>query len=614
MPKFIFLLFLSLTSLAQIQKDYIEYLEDETGVLGIENVIKSPKFKVSKNKIPSLGIAPHAVWTKLSVKNNEQDIQEYYAQILLPYMDTVQYFVFTKNKVVSLSNKMGWWSNIDNKHYYSPNHPYEFTLQPNESAEIYARTIKTHGTVRIPFQIDTRVDFLQSLYVKNTFFGWFLGMMFLMVLLNIFMYILLWERVYLVYSLYIICQTFVFVLREGFHSQIFNRGFGPITGLNFYYIGLILMAVSNLLFVHTLLRVKEFQPKIVNYFYRFLIGYGLLLAALQFFPFGEYNISKTNIYTNSLTISFLGSLGLCLAMLIFAFIKNKERKSAILYSISGIPLLFLASVQILANMQVFPVTTAYRGVYLILAIAFEMIVLCFWLALRFKQFSDEREKLLREKTKQQQIALETGLKLQNQERSRLAKELHDGLGIDISIIKMKLEALGLDFEKKGISAKEFSETIANLDSVASNVRSFSHNIMPPDLEKNGIAVVLENLVNNLQKLNSNIELNFTTNITEKLEDDLSQNLYFIAKELINNALRHSGSTIIDVELMKENNRTELKVSDNGIGYDYEKSLKKDGIGLESIKSRVALINANLEVTTKPSNGISHKISHFEKEL
>ena len=238
----------------------------------------------------------------------------------------------------------------------------------------------------------------------------------------------------------------------------------------------------------------------------------------------------------------------------------------------------------------------------------------FWLALRFKQFSDEREKLLREKTKQQQIALETGLKLQNQERSRLAKELHDGLGIDISIIKMKLEALGMDFEKKGISAKEFSETIANLDSVASNVRSFSHNIMPPDLEKNGIAVVLENLVNNLQKLNSNIELNFTTNITEKLEDDLSQNLYFIAKELINNALRHSGSTIIDVELMKEHNRTELKVSDNGIGYDYEKSLKKDGLGLESIKSRVALINAKLEVSTKPSNGISHKISHFEKEL
>ena len=133
--------------------------------------------------------------------------------------------------------------------------------------------------------------------------------------------------------------------------------------------------------------------------------------------------------------------------------------------------------------------------------------------------------------------------------------------------------------------------------------------MPPDLEKNGIVFVLENLVYNLQKLNSSIEINFTTNINEKLPDDLSQNLYFIAKELINNALKHSNASIIDVELMKEKNGTELKVSDNGIGYDFEKSLKKDGLGLESIKSRVALLNAKLEISNKPSSGTSHKIIH-----
>jgi len=190
--------------------------------------------------------------------------------------------------------------------------------------------------------------------------------------------------------------------------------------------------------------------------------------------------------------------------------------------------------------------------------------------------------------------------------------LHDGLGIDISIIRMKLEALGLDFEKRGDRFKEFNETIANLDNLASNVRSFSHNIMPPDLERNGIAYVLEDLVYDLQKLNANIELNFTTNVVDKLSHDLSQNLYFIAKELINNALRHSNATIIDVELMKENNRTELMVSDNGVGYDFEKSLKGDGLGLESINSRVALLNAQKEITKKPSNGISHKIIHLDK--
>jgi signal transduction histidine kinase len=64
--------------------------------------------------------------------------------------------------------------------------------------------------------------------------------------------------------------------------------------------------------------------------------------------------------------------------------------------------------------------------------------------------------------------------------------------------------------------------------------------------------------------------------------------------------------------MKENNQTELKVSDNGIGYDFEKALKKDGLGLESINSRVALMNAQIEITKKPLNGISHKIIHLGK--
>ena len=245
----------------------------------------------------------------------------------------------------------------------------------------------------------------------------------------------------------------------------------------------------------------------------------------------------------------------------------------------------------------------------LLAYIFDVFILALGLGYRYKILRNEKEKLLEEKKLNQQIALETGLKLQNQERSRLAKELHDGLGIDISIIKMKLEALSIDWKKSGNRSKEFNEAIANLDNLASDVRSFSHNIMPPDLEKNGIVFVLENLVYNLQKLNSSIEINFTTNINEKLPDDLSQNLYFIAKELINNALKHSNASIIDVELMKEKNGTELKVSDNGIGYDFEKSLKKDGLGLESIKSRVALLNAKLEISNKPSSGTSHKIIH-----
>ncbi len=91
-------------------------------------------------------------------------------------------------------------------------------------------------------------------------------------------------------------------------------------------------------------------------------------------------------------------------------------------------------------------------------------------------------------------------------------------------------------------------------------------------------------------------------------------MYFIAKELINNAIKHSGASIIDVELMHQNHQIELIVSDNGGGYDFDASIMKDGLGLESIKSRVSLLNAALSVVRKPGGGVMHKIIIDETSL
>jgi signal transduction histidine kinase len=237
------------------------------------------------------------------------------------------------------------------------------------------------------------------------------------------MYILLRERIYIIYTIYVLSQVFSFVMREGFHIEIFNRGVGPFSGLNFYYWSLIAMAIANLVFIHALVNAKKLQSKVVHNSFLSLTIFGVLLALIQCFP-DNLGLGKTRVYTIALTFSYLSSLALAFLMILYAIIKNKERMSAILYSVSGIPLLVLGAVQILANMQVFPVNTAYRGVYLILAMAFEMIVLCFWLAHRFKQFSDDREGLLKEKSRQQQIALETAPKSGTQQaRQRIARRL-----------------------------------------------------------------------------------------------------------------------------------------------------------------------------------------------
>ena len=84
-------------------------------------------------------------------------------------------------------------------------------------------------------------------------------------------------------------------------------------------------------------------------------------------------------------------------------------------------------------------------------------------------------------------------------------------------------------------------------------------------------------------------------------------MYFIAKELINNTLKHAHANIIDIELFQKNNYIELRISDNGKGYDLKNALKKEGLGLRNILSRVELISGTFEVFKKPLGGILHQI-------
>ncbi|MFN3849376.1 MAG: 7TM diverse intracellular signaling domain-containing protein [Spirosomataceae bacterium] len=607
--KLLFLLLISISSFAQIQRGNVSYFVDYSAKKSLQDLILSNPFTPTKNDIPSLGINPNVVWTKVSVKNLLANPQKIYVQIPMPYIDTVQYFV-VKNKVFDVkSGKMGWWTAQKKGGSANPNHSYNLILDAHKTVEIYARTIKTHGTVRIPLQIDTEKEFWEEALTKQEFWGWFIGIGFIVIFLNLFLYFSTKEQVYLFYTFYVFCQIFNLASREGIHAELYMGGFLTMSGRNLYYLSMILIVISNILFINSYLRTKELQPKAFYYFTQILIGISLILALILFIPESKMqSITTQKVFTLFFTACYFLSIFFVVVLIFYAIIKDKERKAAIWYLVAGSPLLAVAIIQMLGNIQLLPIRTAYRNNILAMVIAFEIVLLCLWLANRFKAYADERKRLLIERSKQQQIALETGLQLQYQERSRLAKELHDGVGIDISIIKMKLEALGLDLEKRGFRTKEFNDTISNLDNVASDIRSFSHNLMPPDLENNGIVNVLKSLVYNLQKLHPSIEINFTTNIENKLVDDLSQNLYFITKELINNALKYANATIIDIELMQENHQILLKVADNGIGYDFEQAIKKGGLGLKSILSRSKLINAKFEVFEKPSRGVLHQLT------
>lgn len=172
---------------------------------------------------------------------------------------------------------------------------------------------------------------------------------------------------------------------------------------------------------------------------------------------------------------------------------------------------------------------------------------------------------------------------ENRERTRISRELHDGLGGILTIAKLKLS-----------QSETSSSVITLIDNAITEMRRISSNLMPDMLGRSGLRPTLSEYC----KTAPIIDLYF---YGEDLRYDLSieMNLYRIACELINNALKHSEATLINVQLITEVERISLIVQDNGKGFDITNA---SGNGLSNIKNRASFMGASLEIFSSESKG------------
>lgn len=452
-------------------------------------------------------------------------------------------------------------------------------------------------------------DFYQNEINRNFFGGVFGGIMLILVFFGLVLFLYLRERLYLLFSLYVLMALIYSLIDKGFFFAYYSDGFLGFYKKNVRQFFMILNILFTLLYVREYLFPSFKFKSWLLYFYRLCIF--LCLVAISFLWFEKFIFDRHLFIPESAFLlypfAFLTPIIFSFYLIFYSYFKKVDTVASKFYMVGATPLVLFS---ILTNIRHYGFIPNYKFLETegaMLAFVFDGVILAIGLGYRYKILRGEKEKLLEERSKQRQLALETGLYLQNKERNRFAKELHDGVGIDISIIKMKLEALTLDFKKNDLIAEGLNETIVNIDNIARDIRSFSHNLIPPDLKNHSLDFVLQNLRDNLQKLNPRIEINFTTNLERKLPNLLSQELFFIAKEMLYNALKHSGASIIDIELMDTKEYAELRVADNGHGYDYNEAIQKDGLGLKSIISRVELLHGKLEIIQKPNGGILHQI-------
>lgn len=186
-----------------------------------------------------------------------------------------------------------------------------------------------------------------------------------------------------------------------------------------------------------------------------------------------------------------------------------------------------------------------------------------------------------------------------QERRRLGQDLHDTLGVQMAAIKMRLSML---HEKMADSqAQELELAIRDLDQTYQEMRTISQNLMPPSLERQGLAVTIEGLLSRLHSAKPELETHFFYNAPlGQLSPKARLHLYRILLELITNTIKHADAKELSVQLTRYDDRMLVTVEDNGRGFDGH--AKKNGMGLKNIAYRVKALGGTIALDTQPGRG------------
>jgi signal transduction histidine kinase len=198
------------------------------------------------------------------------------------------------------------------------------------------------------------------------------------------------------------------------------------------------------------------------------------------------------------------------------------------------------------------------------------------------------------------------------ERRRFAKDLHDGLGPILSTVKMSLSSLtGRISDSSGTVILNNTNYLVN--EAISTIKDVSNNLSPHILSNFGLASAISAFTTKINQTKT-VEIDFKSNMENKrLENDKEVVIYRSVCELINNSIRHSGASRIEIELNKLEKFVTLQFYDNGRGFDMSTLNTEDnkGMGISNIETRVKTVEGVFILESTPGKGTSALIKVTE---
>lgn len=562
-------------------KNYFYHLEDTTNQLTIYNLPQKNWKKIKG--VPAFSNNLHIHWLKFQLSNSSKE--PLVRSIFIPYHHIHEIDIFKQDDLtrkVAHIYKSGTKRDQSKKQYTGLGYAIPIHIEAGQKTTYF---FKLHHIFR-PLRA---TSFLMSPHKQQK------------IAFNSERIIWFWRGVYLFGLVMSFILFWLLKIKMFLFYTLLNLGFGlfissHIGDIFFFidadptdlttlidYLGAFLINLSFPLFINRLSPIKKRNPILWKVTFIIIACIGVL-ALLNFIT-----PLRTSVFTYySHFIIMIGS-GLVFILQPIQLIKcmvAKDKNSFLLFGIYSFFVFTAFANIILPNMGVVEDSPfVYNGV--LIGSLIEIFAFMFLMGKETFNVYLERSALLKEQKDHQKEIMFSIVNSQEAERNKVGRELHDLIGANMSLIKMKLNN----------PTKEVSKLVKD---TIEQVRNMSRGLLSPEISDIEFLDEMKDLCQQFSTDKQTVQF-FSHNWSTKIENNTLNQLYRICQELLNNAHKHSNAKNVFLQFTgHDTNKMTIVYEDNGVGFNYQ-TLKK-GSGFKNIKNRVAIINANLTIDSTPKNG------------
>lgn len=614
----------------------LDYTSSNEGQINIDNLIEGEVyFKKNDANLLILDEDEYLedLWIRIVIKNKSNTDRRLFLYLDNALINYVEYYEYDGKKQIS-HQLTGDAFPISERVIKYRNPIYNIKVSYNQTKTIFLLFKLKGRKIHTPLQLYSQDKLIEYISKKESNISFYYGFLAALSALSIMFFFLIKEKVYIYFASYLTSQTLLQLATSGFaaiylwpdftfwvdRSVPILMSLTIITGLAF-----LLAFVDNSKFKNwQIVLIKAYQVfavlVLIGAFFEGNIYYasiwllyrmippfyiGLIVLALYFF-------AKNYLPTRFFVVGIVGSFISIFAIMFYSVMKEHNNVFTNEYVLFGEVL--KSSMLTLALLDRFRFYKEEKD-----KIQLQMIEQLEEINKYRENINKDLSEKISEKTKelnQKQYEVKRALLLgEEQERKRIATELHDGMGSMLSTLKLNAESIELD--EKHLSSKEliaYRNIIDLIDKACVELRNISHNMIPTGMEQFGLIQSLQSIIKKINNSGKTIFNLDTYNLNDRFNRELELSLYRITLELINNIIKHSNAKNATIQLIKNEESITLMVVDDGKGFEVNKI--KEGMGLHNIKSRVDVFNGKLTIDTQPQRGSTFiiEIPIYEKDF